>query len=57
MKQRIRFGIVAAVGFGAGLIVATVVHHVTYRQDLEFLGIAKNMVEESLEELRGKFGD
>lgn len=57
MTEKMRFAIVAAASLIAGSALTALIFKLAYKQDLEFLSMAKNFVEEGLAELKDELGE
>lgn len=52
LTEKKRFAIVATAGLAAGAFLTHLVERLAYQQDLEFLGMTHDMVQEELKRVR-----
>jgi hypothetical protein len=54
MKEKTRFAVVAVVSATAGVVVTSLIDRLAMKQDLEFLGIVHQQVQEGVREFQKK---
>jgi len=54
MREKTRFAVVAIAAATAGAAITTLIDRLALRQDLEFLGIVHQQVQEGVEDFRKK---